>query len=102
MTLASRLPETHEFVKLAQADVARLASSANPADRLEAVERAGFLGPYAVPFVFPALEKSREFSNRRAAGPFFNRLTIADGVPNPWEPILRERLKNTPFADYLK
>jgi hypothetical protein len=101
MSLASRLPESHEFVKLAQADIARLANSENPADRIEAVERAGFLGPFSVPAILPALEKSEDYGNPIAAGPFFGRLTAADGVPNPWEPLLRERLKGTPFTKFL-
>lgn len=102
MTLASRLQESHEFVKLAQQEIARLANSTRPSDRIEAIERAGFLGPYSIPFVFPALQKSEEFSNPRAAGPFFQRLTIADGVPNPWEPILKTKLKGTEYERFLK
>ena len=102
MTLASRLQESHEFVKLAQQEIARLANSNRANDRIEAVERAGFLGPYSIPFVFPALQKSDEFSNPRAAGPFFQRLTIADGVPNPWEPMLKAKLKGTEYERFLR
>lgn len=102
MTFASRLPESHEFVKIAQADVARLAESSRPEDQLEAIERAGFLGPHAIPFVLPALQKNRDFDNPRSAGVFFDHLCAADGGPNPWHPILREKLKGTGFEHFLR
>lgn len=100
LSLASRLPEDHQFVKLARQTIRRLVDSGIAEDKVEAARRASFLGPASIPDILPVVKLGAEWSDPLSDQSVFGMMTIADGVPNPWAPIVKQKLKGTKFKKF--